>query len=480
MRALATRAGWTGALAVAGASGAGVLVAISPAMSERMPAAVALVVLALVAAVILAFSVRGCLRRLRFGKGPERLGSALLAGGALIAVVLPGAQLLAGLRESILSELGFEAIDAGADVATASLIFLLALVAFAAGETLSAAAAREDRRAERGRIQKAVEARETYLVLIAVGLLVAWLLPVGDQQDAFSTRGETEGEGIVALLWWSFPLAVTLGVLKRHWGSPILVALSIGVLAYGTVALGTRSPLLLVGIAVLLRLLASARTPGRTARMVAVTAACLYLGAAAAVGVASWRGAVIEGEQASITDEIGGALVNPFSRLADAGLDTLDGLILATKVDPAAIGASPADLTKVATGFVPHQLWPEKPEWLGNELTEYYLGVGGGGLFISGPGYGLVIFGGVLGMGLAFVVLGAGSAALYRRFEPASAAAAFLTYFFARFFFGGGDAFDAFHVIGLCLVLAAAAALGAIARAVLAGPSTQPQLSPGA
>ena len=103
-------------------------------------------------------------------------------------------------------------------------------------------------------------------------------------------------------------------------------------------------------------------------------------------------------------------------------------------------------------GFIPHQIWPGKPQWLFTRVTQAYLNFGAGGIFLSAPGYFLIVYGTVIAIPIAFLLLGVFSETMFRRMREPSIFTALLAYFFVRFFFAG-DAFDAFHVIGLCLVV---------------------------
>ena len=162
--------------------------------------------------------------------------------------------------------------------------------------------------------------------------------------------------------------------------------------------------------------------------------------------------------------------MNPFGQLWEiGGLDTLDGLSLATKVNPDAVGASWSDPAKAVLGFIPHQLWPDKPEWLGSTVTQYYTAFEAGGIFLSGPGYLLIVFRSKLGIALGFLLLGLMSEALFRRLRVVSIWTVLLAYFLLRFSFGG-DAFDAFHVLGLALVVLGGWAIGVVMSALLRSP----------
>ena len=109
-----------------------------------MPAGIAALILALLSILIAFHSLAACRARLRAGGGFSRLGSAIFGAGILIAVILPGVQLVLNARKSRPEDNGFPTQNVGHDLALAFLIFTMALVAFWAGELLAEA----DRRAK--------------------------------------------------------------------------------------------------------------------------------------------------------------------------------------------------------------------------------------------------------------------------------------------------------------------------------------------
>jgi len=275
----------------------------------------------------------------------------------------------------------------------------------------------------------------------------------------------------VALLRWSGPLAIALAILRRHFGRRSLVVVSV-VLTGLAAGQGVRSPLVLIGLAVLARVL-QAVGERRTRLRVAVPAMALgcYLAAALLVGLSTWRGDIIRDRPASLPSHLATALASPVPKLQqEGGLDSLDGLLLTRRAEPEAVGASWTDPAKALTGFIPHQVWEGKPDWLSVAVTSHYLGWAAGGIFLSGVGYAGLIFGGWPGVALAFLVLGAAAEALSGRMRADSLASVLLTYFLVRFLFNG-DAFDAFHVIGLYALFRVAAAVAAVGSRSLARPA---------
>jgi hypothetical protein len=420
------------------------------AVGVRMPAGGAALILALLCILIASHSLGVCRARLRAGGGFSRLGSAILGAGILIAVVLPGVQLVLNTRKSRLESNGFPTQDVGHDLALAFLIFTMALVAFWAGELLAEAVA-----VRRGRnavvpsrpIGRPWETRATYWFLMVVGVLLI-IASIGSN---FSQRGTVTGQGAIQLFGYSAPLAIAIGILNRHWGSRFLAAVSLGVLAF-LIAEGIRTPLLIIAAGAGVRYLYSTRNRRFGLREIVVIALAIYVGSVMLVSLSAWRGQKNTGGTLSLPEIVVLAAEDPFVHLQQQGLDTVDGLILATKVDRKFAGAKVTDPLKTVTGFIPHQIWPSKPPWLSAQVTQLYTNFGAGGIFLSGPGYILIVFGTAAAVPIAFLLLGFFSERIFRRMAEPSIWTALLGYFLVRFFYAG-DAFDAFHVLGLCLVV---------------------------
>ena len=159
-------------LLAAGALVYGVAVGVS------MPAGSAALILALLSILIASRSLGACRARLSAGGGFSRLGSAIFGAGILIAVILPGVQLVLNTRKWRLEDNGFPTKDVGHDLALAFLIFTMALVAFWAGELLAEAIAMRRGQEEivpSRPIGRPWETRATYwfLMVVGVGLIIA-------------------------------------------------------------------------------------------------------------------------------------------------------------------------------------------------------------------------------------------------------------------------------------------------------------------
>jgi hypothetical protein len=430
------------------------------AVGVRMPAGIAALILALLSILIASRSLGACRARLSAGGGFSRLGSAIFGAGILIAVILPGVQLALNTRKWRPEENGFPTQDVGHALALAFLIFTMALVAFWAGELLAEAIA-----VRRGReeivpsrpIGRPWETRATYWFLVVVGVLLI-IASIGSD---FSQRGTVTGQGAIQLFGYSAPLAIAVGILNRHWGSRFLAAVSLGLMAF-LIAEGIRTPLLIIAAAAGVRYLYSTRKRRFGLREIVVIALSIYVGSVMLVSLSAWRGQKNTGGTLGLPEIVVLAAQDPFVHLQQQGLDTVDGLILATKIDRKLTGAKVTDPLKTVTGFIPHQVWPSKPPWLSSQVTQLYTNFGAsGGIFLSGPGYILIVFGTAAAVPIAFLLLGFFSERIFRRMTEPSIWTALLGYFLVRFFYAG-DAFDAFHVLGLCLVVLTARGFSAL------------------
>jgi hypothetical protein len=443
-------------LAVVVSLTAGLVIALGSHIPGLVPGWVFAVLLGGGAVFILMHSLSGCRASLRLGGGFSHLGSAAFSAAVLLAVLLPGAQLLAGARRSRLEDLGFPTPNPAPDIAVAFLLFGMAVAALYFGETL--ADGRPPARARQvgfrgGRsIGRTWESRITYGFLILMG--VALLEIYGSSANAsFASRGKVTGQGIFQLGGYAVPIAIGIGILNRHWGSRTLMGVS---LAAGALLIpsGVRTPLMIIAAAAGLRYLYSTAPRRMRASQLLGWALAIYVGAVVTVGLSTYRGQEhgYQSTGASLTQNIINAAADPFAQLQTQGVDTIDGLILSTKVNRAYVGASWTDPAKVILGFIPHQIWPSKPQWLFTTVTQDYTTFGAGGIFLSSPGYFLIVFGTPVAIPVMFVLLGAFCEALFRRMREPSIWTALLTYFIVRFCVAG-DAFDAFHVLGLCLLV---------------------------
>jgi hypothetical protein len=233
----------------------------------------------------------------------------------------------------------------------------------------------------------------------------------------------------------------------------------------------TRTPLVLLGIAFTLRFLRASSLSSHPWRHIAGIVLLAYVGATLVVAISGWRADLTRtGRAGTLFTELLSAAQNPFANLSGAststqssgGLDTVDGLILARHVDPAAVGASYADPFKAVLELVPSQLWPGKPAFLGNTITYRYTDIGaGGGIFLSGAGYSYVVYNGTPGVVGIFLVLGFLSGLIFNSSRRTPIIVCLFAYFIVEFT-AEGDAFNAFQLITFFALLFFGTAVGRV------------------
>ncbi len=272
-------------------------------------------------------------------------------------------------------------------------------------------------------------------------------------QQLAIARGDVRGNGYLDVPAWGLSAALAMGIIRRHWHSKRLLCISLaGFSLLASLSLD-RSSLLPVAIALLLRLAQASSAPNRGLRYGVLAAVLLYSGGVAAIAVSNWRADVRLGSNAGVVPYLAAAASDPLANLDTVGLDTLDGLILATKVDPQRLGATWYDPVKAVLNLVPYQLWPDKPTFLGAIVTRDYTNAGGiSGIFFSGPGYLLIILGGPIGVAIGFAVIGFVSELALSRWREPSCMTVLFAYGLLRFIFAG-DAYDLFNVLCIILVL---------------------------
>src|SRR5690349_15062420 len=160
--------------------------------------------------------------------------------GTLIAVALPGAQLLAGSRVSKLAELGRPPADVSSDVLRSYGLFVVALLALAIGKEFAnsdfASGLRAHASRRRPRLDPAVlNSRGVYFALLAFGVAAYAVHPSRVSQDSLALRGTVKGQGITQLMGYGPALAAAFGLMRRHWGSRVLCGVSLVAVGSGIV-----------------------------------------------------------------------------------------------------------------------------------------------------------------------------------------------------------------------------------------------------
>jgi hypothetical protein len=386
---------------------------------------------------------------LRTGRGYTGIGACVLAVVLYLAVYTAGTQLLAGARTSVLSHLGFLTPSLREDALIAVALFVTAAGAFAAGEGL-VAGSRLGTTGEPPR--RVLSYRSPFVALVIIGIVVN--VATGQMVDAqiLELRGQVTGQGALAVLQQTLPIAIGIGILHRHWGSWGLVALSgLGLVSYLAVV-QSRSMLLFVGLAVVVRLLGRLREHRVRPRDVMLLTVLMYVASLFVVAFGQWRSAVRSYGSSDFFPWLASSLPFPWQQLSARGsLDTLDGLVLSMNADRTKVGASVLDPLKGIVNLVPSQLWADKPEFLGPRVTHAYTDFGGrSGLFLSGPGYLYIVYAGALGMALASFLLGVLVTLLLRRVRRSVVLTTVVVYGTCRFMVGG-DAFDLQYCLTILL-----------------------------
>jgi hypothetical protein len=435
-------------------AGAGGLAALLPSVPSNMSAAALQFVLILIDMLATLAAVHQFRRSFQSGRGFSHFGTALFGAGMMLAVAIPGIQLLSGSRTSLLSRIGGPSVDPSRDLPIAYGIFLLAFLMFLLGQEFAAHRLPPRRSTPSHGQPFTFDSVRTYLGLVAVGTAALIAIHSGQSlQQLALVRGDVRGAGYLDVPAWGLSAALAMGVVSRHWHSKRLLCISLaGFIVLGSLSLN-RSSLLPVAIAVLLRFAQASSAPHRSLRYGILAAALLYSGGVAAIAVSNWRADVALGSNAGVGPYLVAAAGNPLTNLDTVGLDTLDGLILATKVDPQRVGAEWYDPSKAILNLVPYQLWPDKPTFLGPTVTRDYTNAGGiSGVFLSGPGYLLLIFSGPIGMAVGFAVIGLVSEMCLSRWRRPTCMTALFVYGLVRFIFAG-DAYDLFNVLCIALVV---------------------------
>lgn len=277
----------------------------------------------------------------------------------------------------------------------------------------------------------------------AVGL--ALMLTVS-RAAAFAARGESGGNGLVSMLYWAaaaFIAYVVVGWEKSHSRSFLVAA----VIATALIALtGNRSPLALVAVAVILRIVLDRRKV-----LLAIVGLCAPLGLAVFSYQSIWRSLVAQGLPAGPSVIFAQMASDPTREILRIGLDSIEGHTLARVVLERGFEARWTDPLTSVLNFVPRQFWPDKPILLGTQIGETYLGLGAGGLFMSGPGYLSLVAGSTLLGSIAFIcfILAIKRGLCSERLPPLIATA---LVFLAIRFTVAGDAFDIFLTVQIAFL----------------------------
>ncbi|MGF9648056.1 hypothetical protein AAIH32_08790 [Pseudarthrobacter oxydans] len=392
-----------------------------------------------------------CIDSSRQGLSPSRIGSAVFAPLVLMAVTLPAASLVWRTRTANVEKLTRTELATPDALSFSLLLFTACLLAFWLGEGLL----RPKQNVTWVQITDlGLRWRRAQLLLILVGLASSASQLGGDRTVEFSERGTQEGQGILVLAWWCLPLGIAIGFLFRHWESkPRLFVSLVGIALI--VNSGVRSPLLLIAIAFIPRLIATIARSPRPLKVWATAVFGSYLLIAVGGAISVWRGSIRYGSPVTFGQALYNAAADPLKALTSSGLDTVDGLLLVYSLPANIVDANLLDLFKAVQTAIPSQFYPDKPEFISNIISRELLGYGAAGMFMSGPGYLILIGGSWLTAVVFFFVGGVIFRCLTSR-RVGGVAWLILTYTLIRFVMGG-DAFDFYQ--GLTLVAISTAAL---------------------
>ncbi|QRE82578.1 hypothetical protein F1734_21550 [Rhodococcus ruber] len=389
---------------------------------------------------------------------PAVVGPLMIALGFIPIVLIPVFAQSSGIVGSKLARAGLP-IDEALDANIWYVIVLSVSLAFCGAGALWGGiyCMTRGRRSFQGKFFASGEGslvRRTHTVFVALGI-VGYFASLGlGLSDGAESRGAEDGRGLEVMVGWFLPLSISMGFAYRHFGSRRRLAVSL----FGCALLllgGVRSPFLLILVAVVVGSLKSQRFGirgnERTSYRLALLAVIgVGMGLVSAF-ISQWRGNQIAGENQTVTSLIGEIFGNPLSAVARSGLDSYDGIRLAFIARRSGLEGSAFDPLKGIVNLVPRSIYPDKQQWLGNQLTEELLGWGKGGIFLSGMGYFYFLMGSIL---VAFaLVFAVGFAVGYIEVAAGTnlIAVTLVVYFVLRFLMGG-DAFDLHHVLMLCIV----------------------------
>lgn len=288
-------------------------------------------------------------------------------------------------------------------------------------------------------------------ILGATGLALSLTV---SRYDVFSTRGESGGNGLNSLLYWSAAVFVSYVVVMHRRKDPSINLFVAALMTLCLLATGNRSPMALIGIAFFVRILIDRRH-----RFMRLIGAFIPLGLVVFSYQSIWRSLVAHGLPASFSDVVSVMLANPLQEFLRLGVDTVDGHALVTRIVQEGFSPRWLDPLLAITNFVPRQIWEDKPILLGSTIGHDYLGLTAGGIFLSGPGYFALVAGSIWLGAAIFVglILAIKQLATAQGTHPIVLCAAF--YLVARMAIAG-DAFDIFLAVQITVILGLANLIG--------------------
>lgn len=369
----------------------------------------------------------------------------LLSATMLVLVSLPTYGFLFGDQATLLERIGYIGALDGLLVVQALSLISISYAGYVLGILLATQKTSDSNSDSISFFsQESEKFKIMWKVLSIIGLfgaLFATLLNVSIESRANS------GQGVPVLLLHGWMIAPALAVLFSHWGQKSLMLITLLQIILLLQIGGARSSLTLVFLSVFIRLTKNNEIEAKSRRIknIATVSIVIYLGLIVVQGIPILR-AELRNENLTPSTYIG-ILRDPLMNLTSvSGFDSVQGAILAINAKDSGFEVSTLDPFKAFSTFVPRQIWPDKPRFIGPELTQSYSQVqGNAGIVISGGAY-LYLIGGssllVLGF---FFLLGRWTARLSQNIQTIIPFM-FILHFALRFTYGG-DSFDIFYIL---------------------------------
>lgn len=294
----------------------------------------------------------------------------------------------------------------------------------------------------------------TATVLAGLGTVGLGLSLTVSRYEVFSSRGETGGNGINSLLYWSAAVFVSYIILlygRNDSKAYLLISLA---MTMGLLATGNRSPVALIGLALVVRVVHDRRA--RTMRLLSLL---LPAGLIVFSYQSIWRSLVSKGLPSGPAEVFGMMLANPLQEFLRLGLDTVDGHSLVAGLVDRGFSERWLDPILAIANFIPRQLWVDKPTLLGSTIGHDYLGMTAGGIFLSGPGYFSLVSGSILVGSILFVLLVLAAKAIGAGLKTHPIVTCAMYYLVVRVSIAG-DAFDIFLSVQIIVICGLAAVIG--------------------
>ena len=369
----------------------------------------------------------------------------LLSATMLVLVLLPTLGFLFGDQTTLLERIGYIGIFDDLVIVKALSIISISHAGYVLGVLLvTQKTSDSDSDSTSFFTQESEKFKIIWKILSIIGLfgaLFATLLGLGIESRA------SFGQGVPVLLLHGWMIAPALAVLFSHWGQKSLMLITLLQIVLLLQIGGARSSLTLISLSVFIRLTKNSEIGVKSNRIkeIATISIFIYLGLIVIQAIPVLR-EEIRNERISPSTYVG-ILRDPLTNLTSvSGFDSVQGAILAINAKNSGFEVSPLDPFKAFSTFVPRQFWPNKPRFIGPELTQTYSQVrGNAGIVISGGAY-LYLVGGssllVLGF---FFILGRWTARLSRD-NKSIIPFMFILHFAIRFTYGG-DSFDLFYIL---------------------------------